>query len=120
MRKEPQIFTSIQKQDEPVPADVLDALSQKTGMGGIMENWRSYTESIDDLDGPDPHADALNDDYWEEDDPRWEQVRFKEDYQSYFTGAVNRFKMLMQRNPEGRKAYIAALKDFISQAEASE
>jgi len=96
-------------------------------MKQLMENFKRYLKeggefspSID-LGGPDPHDDAMNnDDYWEEDDPRWEQVRFKEDYQSYFTGAVNRFKMLMQRNPEGRKAYIAALKDFISQAEGNE
>ena len=38
--KEPQIFTGIQKQDEPVPSNILDALKQN--MEGIMEQWREY------------------------------------------------------------------------------
>ena len=42
MRKEPQIFTGIQKQDEPVPSDVLDALNPRGDMDDIMENWREY------------------------------------------------------------------------------
>ena len=99
-------------------------------MDKIMESLRRHLKESGDFhpspdvyELPDHPAYAPQDDLdsiWDEDDPRWEQVQFKEDYLSYFTGAVNRFEKLMRRNPVGRKAYIAALKDFISQAEASE
>ena len=42
MRKEPQIFTSLQRQDAPVPADILSDLESEGTMPNIMENWREY------------------------------------------------------------------------------
>jgi hypothetical protein len=47
MRKEPQIFTGIQKQDEPVPADILDALSSKGTMKSITEKFRRYSRFVE-------------------------------------------------------------------------
>ena len=42
MKKEPQIFTSLQRQDAPVPADILSDLESEGTMPNIMENWREY------------------------------------------------------------------------------
>jgi len=42
MKKVPQIFTSLQRQDAPVPADILSDLESEGTMPNIMENWREY------------------------------------------------------------------------------